>query len=379
MNRIKVLQLLTFDALAGTELMTLNVVRHLSRQHLDVYVAVFSGRGPLAAEYERLGVPYLDLNGHRRVWHRIAALFRLLKRQQFDIIHVYGFRVSVVARLLTRLLSPDTLLINGVRGLHVVEGEDPRQLRTRVALTIERILGRQIDHYVANSQGAVRFLAAHGIPESKLVYIPNGLAVSEWSERDFSQTNEVPVIVCAARFIPRKRHTDLLKALALVARRGLDFHCVLAGDGPTRPRMEALAAHQGIASKVHFAGTLSPSAVRRLLYDADLFVLTSLWEGMPGSVIEAMAAGLPVVGTDANGTNELVVHGVTGYLVPCEQPNALAEHLALLLSRPDLRLDMGRAGRRRVLEEFRIDLVARRTEEFYLSLVEPRVASAASG
>ena len=113
--------------------------------------------------------------------------------------------------------------------------------------------------------------------------------------------------------------------------------------------------------------------------EADVFVLSSEWEGLPRSVIEAMASELPVVGTDVNGTNELVIHGVTGLLVPPRDPTALAQSLTTLLLDAQMRREMGRRGRRRVEEEFDLRKTTRQLEEFYASIVsvstDPSVAA----
>jgi len=108
--------------------------------------------------------------------------------------------------------------------------------------------------------------------------------------------------------------------------------------------------------------------VHSLQRSADVFVLPSLWEGMPVSVMEAMATGLPVVGTDVPGIRELVVDGDTGFLAPGRDPAALAERIERLARDASLRFRMGEAGRRRVMTEFALDTMVRRYEEAYLRL-----------
>jgi glycosyltransferase involved in cell wall biosynthesis len=115
---------------------------------------------------------------------------------------------------------------------------------------------------------------------------------------------------------------------------------------------------------VHFPGRLSPDEVRERLLRADVFVLASAWEGMPGSALEAMAVGLPVVATDVTGTNEVVVHGETGLLVPPDDPVALATALATMLTDAGLCRSLGAAARRRVAAVFSVDRLVRERTTF---------------
>lgn len=369
---------MTNDALAGTELMTFNLVKHTNWQEFEVHVAVLMGRGPLAEEYERLGIAFYDLEGHQSLSRGALILSRLMIRYRFDIAHFYGFKISAIGRFVVKLVSPHTLVMSGVRDVQVSTA-GPGHWTTRAVVFAERLMSRPIDYYVANSRGAIQFLSKHGLPYRKLVYIANGIDLVEWKEPDYSETKFVPVIVSIARFVPKKRHLDLIHALSFLARSGMKFQCILIGDGPTRQAMEQLAHKLNVADKVFFGGTVSRSGIKELLYKADIFVLPSLHEGMPGSVMEAMAAGLPIIGTDVNGINELVIDGKTGYLVPPKNPEALADRLALLMANPQARIAMGQYGRKRIAEEFTLDLMVERTEAFYRSAVTERASSAQAG
>jgi glycosyltransferase involved in cell wall biosynthesis len=128
---------------------------------------------------------------------------------------------------------------------------------------------------------------------------------------------------------------------------------LIVGDGPTRPELEALCGELGIADIVRFAG--SRGDIATLLRAIDVFVLCSTTECFPISVLEAMASARPVVCTDVGGVREIVIDGVTGYLVPPREPKLLASRLKKVLSDTELAQDMGRAGRRRVECEFTLD------------------------
>jgi glycosyltransferase involved in cell wall biosynthesis len=204
------------------------------------------------------------------------------------------------------------------------------------------------------------------------VHIPNGLDLSMWAPRagDGSGDGGAPLILCAARFAPVKRHADLLAALAQLRDAGRNFRAVLAGDGPLLQEMRALSAQLGLGAMVHFPGRVSTDAMRALIDDAAIAVLTSASEGMPGALMEAMASGVAVVGTDVSGTDELVVDGDSGLLVPAYDPPALARALARLIDDPELRRRLGAGGRRRMEESFSLDAMLASKERLYRGAAE---------
>ncbi|MFV2045173.1 MAG: glycosyltransferase family 4 protein, partial [Anaerolineales bacterium] len=233
----------------------------------------------------------------------------------------------------------------------------------------ERKLSFLIDSYVANSKGAIRFLSSRGLPAEKLHWIPSGIDSEGWPVPQRSDRS-TSIIACVARFVPVKRHIDLIQALGLLMQAGVPFRCVLVGEGPLLRGIQSKAEEVGLGEFITFPGRINPDAVRELLTKADLFVLPSAWEGLPSSVMEAMAAGLPVVGTDVNGINELVVDGETGLLVPPENPESLADALASMLKGPAMRQEMGAKGRKRIEARFDLRKTTLRIEQFYETILD---------
>jgi glycosyltransferase involved in cell wall biosynthesis len=148
-----------------------------------------------------------------------------------------------------------------------------------------------------------------------------------------------------ARLDPVKDHATLVRAFALLAAKLPDVHLAIVGDGPCRAALEALAAELGPAGRIHFAGMQPNRPNPHHLFDVS--ALTSLSEGFPNSVVEAMAAARPVVATDVGGMRDALVDGVTGRLVPAGDPTALADALAGVLGDSAGSQAMGRAGRER--------------------------------
>ncbi len=206
-------------------------------------------------------------------------------------------------------------------------------------------------------------------PAGRLVVIPNGVDLP-------SVPPGLPASMRAAtgdftacfvgRLAPQKGLEHLLRAARLLEERGRQFRLILAGEGPEEEKLRALAAGLRLAG-AEFAGYRED--VRSLLAGCDIFVLPSHYEGMPLSVIEAMAAGLPVVATPVGGVPEVVEDGVTGLLVPVGDPEALSAAIEKLAASPELRLRMGKCGQERAYALFGAPRMVDETDLLYRTLL----------
>lgn len=362
---VRGLHVLACDALAGTEVQISNIVLRWPKGAGEQGVAILAAPGVLHARLRDGGRSVWSLAGRGGLAGAVVRLLRVMHRFRPDVVEAYGFRACLVARAAC-LLAGQLPLVVGVRSLHFTEGE-PGERRTRLAMSIERALGFQVAAYDANSAGARDFLVGHGFPAAKFHVIPNGVDLTAFPARAPAREEDAPEIVYVARMIELKRHDILLRALAAVG--AARFRCTLIGDGPTLPEMRALAESLGLGNAVTFTGALEQREIFARLARADVFVQTSRYEGMPGSVLEAMAAGLPVIGTDVNGTRELVEHNETGLLVPYDDVDATAEALRRLLADRPLRERLGAAGRRRAEAGFDLARIVERKAQLYAAVV----------
>jgi len=179
-----------------------------------------------------------------------------------------------------------------------------------------------------------------------------------------------PVVGMVGRLARQKAPGDFLRAAALVAREFPAATFLVVGDGPLRATLEGLARELGIADRVRFLGFRDEVPV--VLAALDVFALSSLWEGLPLTILEAMAAGKPVVATSVNGVAEVVQHGRTGWLVSPQQVEQLAAHIVTLLRDPGIARSMGEAGRRRVRERFSIERTVAELSDLYQDLYEAK-------
>src|SRR2546422_1291668 len=198
------------------------------------------------------------------------------------------------------------------------------------------------------SEANARFIVkTFSVPTAQIHVIPCGVNAERFSPQ--GERLEPPHVVCVARLRPVKNLGLLLEGCAALQSRGVEFRCVLVGDGSCRDELEAMRARLGLARVVEVAGAAEQAEVLAWWQRATIAALTSTSEGMPVSLMEAAACGVPAVAPAVGGIPELVEDGVTGLLVPVGDTQALAAALEQLLRNPGLAARMGMAARRRAV------------------------------
>src|SRR5437899_6661892 len=204
---------------------------------------------------------------------------------------------------------------------------------------------------VTVSEANARYIVKNfGVPTAHIHVIPCGVDGERFSPH--GERLEPPHVVCVARLRPVKNLGLLLEACAVLQSRGVEFRCVLVGDGPCRDELEAIRARLGLSGVVELVGAAEQAEVLAWWRRATIAALPSTSGGMPVSLMEAAACGRPAVATAVGGIPELVEDGVTGLLVPVGDTQALAAALEQSLRNPELAARMGVAARRRVEERF---------------------------
>lgn len=380
-RRVRLLYVAGNFVTGGAERHLIEMWRRIDRTRFDVRIAVLKREGAFTPLVEATGLPIHDLGVGRRVYdlsglRGLLRLVSLVREFRPDIIHGYLFGPNLFAALAGRLCRVPVVC---VAKRNVDAFESPRQV------AVQRLAHRLATHVTAVSREVAASSVALGIPASRVTVIENGVDVSRFDgvtrrgsvvglEGVPEAERLVGSVGCLA---PRKDYGTLLAALEMLAARRQDFRCAIAGDGPERAALEAQAAARGLAGRVLFLGERGD--IDQLLPAFDLFTLSSREEGIPNALLEAMAAARPCVATRVGGNAEVLEDGRTGWLVPPQDPGALAAALDEALSRPDEAARRGGAARRAMVEERSIDAMVRRHEAFYLGALGPGTAVAAKG
>src|SRR5262245_34901748 len=356
----------------GAQTHLVQLLSRLDRRRFAPLVCALKAHGELRAAVEQMGIPVLDgrlgkslmgLGGPRV----LARLVRLLRDHRVDVAHAYLFHPNALTPIAARLA--------GVRATVVSKRSLDRYPSLLPRLAVK--LGNSLAHRVmVNADAIGHFVAAEeGCPRGKMVLIPNGVRdeALEVSADGLAKRAELglppnaPVVGAVSRLAWKKGIRHLLEATPRILDAVPDARVVIAGDGPLREELMSQATAQGIRDRVLFLGSRSDTV--ELMAAFDVFVLPSVIQRMSNALLEAMAVGRPVVATDVGGNPEVVGDGEPGLLVPAGDPHQLAAAVVKLLGAPEMAVEMGAAGRRRVLERHRLDAMTRRIEELYETLL----------
>jgi len=376
--RIKILKFLTMFAVGGTERQFTYVTKSLDRTRFDVRVGCLSREGEFFKEIEALNIPVseyrirslYDTGTLRRQW-RFA---RDVRREGVQLVHAYGFYPNVFSVPAARLAGCVT--IASVRDTGAFTS------RIKLKTLVQKTACRMADRVIANSTAVRDWLMNLGLNERQVVIIPNGISVPAERRppstfpirRELSIPLDAPVIAVVCRLNKNKGIEYFLQAAAIVSRRFPAARFLIVGgshfDPQYQPDLERLTGQLNLTHRVIFTGERND--VPKLLEEIDLSVLPSLSEGLSNSLLEAMAAGLPVVATNVGGNVEIVQHGHTGFLVPAREASALGAAMAQILESPGLTEQFGTAGYERVKNHFSLTSTVRQTEDLYMTLLHER-------
>ncbi|HEX8089748.1 MAG TPA: glycosyltransferase, partial [Blastocatellia bacterium] len=321
---------------------------------------------------------------------QLARLRRLIASERIDIVHAHGFYDSLFAAMAGRLV-----------GVPVIASQRHLKLSDRRVHRLgTRAIHRLASKIIVNSEAIRRAIIESGSARAeKIVVIRNGLRsisddpaaesyglaseppgaaalremkrkVRDSLRRELGLDTRAKLVGMVARLAPVKGHHFFIQAAARIAREDADVHFVLVGDGPSRREIEDESSRAGIAHRVHMLGDRRDA---RLLVSAfDVAVLTSLNEGLPNAVMEAMSAGVPTVATAVGGTVELIADNETGYLVPPADVETLAARIAFALKNEDISSAIGQRGREFITSQFSMGRMVRSVEQLYDEVMRGR-------
>ncbi len=352
--KTKVLHFVT-GGFSGATAVAVSLVLHaLQGQQLEPLLVLRRKSQTQAAQLERLRAQAIPLCVVPGWWHgaSIFALYRLCRTFKPDVLVAHGFSEHLWGRIAGWLA--------GVPVLIQVE-HNSRERYSPWRRWLSKQLAARSRWLVGVSEGVRQAMLDMGLPPKKCVSIPNGIALAPYADAEqHAYGTRLPSILMSARFARQKDHRTLLQALALLKTRGLTPPLVLIGGGKPQHRLrcEQLAEQLGITEQVEFKGFVQD--VPALLQQHQIAVLSTHYEGMPLALVEAMAAGCVVVGSEVVGVRELLQDGVTGFLVRHQDAAHLADVLQKLLTEPLQAAAVAQAGRHYALTHLsREQMVAR--------------------
>jgi glycosyltransferase involved in cell wall biosynthesis len=342
----------------GTEGQMIELARRLDPRRWEIHVATFHARGGWFSRVAEVAasVTEFPLSSFYspNAGAQLRSFVRWCRERRLGVLHttelysnIFGLPGAALASVPVRIgnrreINPD---------------------KTAAQIALQRVAYAAANVVVANSRAAAERLRHERVPAHKVAIIANGLDLARFSQRTLSSLPRKVVVVANLR--PEKAHTVLIDATPTILQRFPDATFHIVGDGPERTALMAHAHARGVLNSYSFVG--HQDDVRSRLAASDLFVLPSRSEAFPNAVLEAMAAGLPIVASAVGGILELIEDDRTGLLVRPDDPAALADRICRLMSVPGLASRLGAAARAEAHANYSFDRMIAAFESLYLS------------
>ncbi|MFH0826889.1 MAG: glycosyltransferase family 4 protein [Candidatus Omnitrophota bacterium] len=377
MRKVNILYVITKLELGGAQKQLWNLIRHLSKERFNIFL--FTARDGLLMD-DFFSLEGLTLRKSINLERRInpfkdllscIEIYRYIKENDIDIVHTHSSKAGIVGRLAARVAGAKWII-------HTVHGwsfNDFQSVLRRVFfLWLERWIARFTDRLVVVSEYDRLKGLRHRIGKCEQYRrISYGIHLSDFLSKDNEARSRLGLkdadlaVGMVACFKPQKSPQDFIRLASVMTKKLTRLKFVLVGDGQLRRSVEKLIRKCDLNEDVILTGWRKD--VREILAALDVLVLTSLWEGLPICVLEAMAAKKPVVATDTGGIAEIVREGQTGYLVKPHDIDQMAERLRFLLEDERLRRDMGASAQQSLGEDFTVSNMSKNTESLYEELI----------
>jgi len=365
-NPARVLHVIDSLHLGGAQEVVMNLATCGDRARFVHEVATLHGRGVYWDRIASLGVKLHSLSPHKLVPWYVPRLTALLATGKFDILHCHLIASNIVAKPLGALCRVPVIINHD-------HTNDSFRARQRARLALDTLSNRFASHIITVSESCRRFLLTReGIPEQKITLVQNAIDLRRYSpecgdrksaRRSLGLPPGVPVVAGVGRLNPQKNFSLFIEIAALVLRAVPGAHFVLAGEGPEEQGLRRLAHEAGLDDHITFTGYVADT--RQVYLATDVLVMPSLFEGLPMTLLEAMAMRMPVVASKLDGIAEVITDRQDGFLVPDLDAPLFAERITRLLEDPALARTTGESAARTVAARFSVGRMTSQVEDIY--------------
>jgi glycosyltransferase involved in cell wall biosynthesis len=368
----KILFVITGLAVGGAETQLVRVAKRLKQRGWDARVVTLMSPRAYVDVLEQAGIPVdtLGIRDKRSAVRPVWRLARIIREWKPVVVHSHMVHANLLTRL-TSLLAPVPVLVCSARSIR--EGGRLRDWLYRLTDPL-----CDLTTHVCEA-GAQRYIRERIVPPHKMRVVYNGVDVDQFRPdgqkrermRQETDTGDRFVWLAVGRLEAPKDYPTLIRAFARVSHAREDALLWIVGDGPLRVQLEALTLKMGLQKQVRFWGVRRD--ISDLMNAADAFAMSSSREGLPNVLLEAHSCGLPAVVTSVGGNAEIVIHEKTGFIVPPQNPTALADAMLRLMNLPaEMRQQMGALARQRVEQQFSLESVVTQWENLYYELLQTK-------
>lgn len=382
MSTIHIIQLIHGIHFGGAEKIVYQICTHINKEHFHpVCIILADGHLRKKLRHSNIETHIIPMRS-RFDFSVISKIVKILKQYQPTIIHSHTSRTNLIGRISSRLAK-----IKNISTIHSpIEKDTNVSLKfKRINAFIEKLSRFMLDKYVTVSKNAYVQLIQSGFDKNRITYIPNGVEMNIDPLSEEEKNNLIidldikgkVVVAMVAQLRPRKGCEYFIKAMPGIIEKNKDVKFLIVGDAEFvegkdyLSELKSMAEELGIENYVVFTGFRED--VLKIMQTIDILVLPSLFgEGLPLTLLEAMAHNIPIVATNTEGNNELVIEGENGFLVPPENEKAITDKVCQLTNNKELRIRMGKNGRQRVETTFNIQQMINKYEEVYEELIRER-------
>ena len=354
---IRLCILTTDSCWGGTEKMIYTLISGMPKEQYVISLITLMGDGTLVEKLRPFCDTVINFNAKSKFDIRLVfKLIRHLREKKYDVLHTFLFHSNILGRLIGKYVGIP-MIISSQRSVDV--------WRRTWHVLMDRWTSSFCDAIISNSRaGKDRLASIEKIPSDKLFVVRNGIQLSEIpSKKDKLGEETVKVVGMVGNFRGMKGHDIFIEAARLLIKEGGNYRFIIVGDGKERKKYEDRVREDGLEGNIQFLGRVRD--VYPVLNIMDIFVLPSLWEGFPVSILEAMAMNVPVIVTNVGGVPEIVQHAETGIVIPSNNPVALKEAILRLDEDPVATRKMTEKAKDNVFKNFNSEKMIRETVLIY--------------
>jgi glycosyltransferase involved in cell wall biosynthesis len=373
MHLINILHVISKLPVGGVENQLSMILRKYDKKKFCPFVCSLSDKGEIGKEIEDLGIEVIPLNKlkHRFDWTIVKDIYNLIKMRNIKIVRTHQYHANLYGRL-AALLAKVPCIVASVHNVYTIDKKIHRRL-------INRFLARFTDKIVAVSEIVKKdILKYDGLREDKVMVINNGIDTDRLLSMDgniirteFYISSDVPVIGTIGRLTFQKGQKYLIEAVSKIKEKFPKIMLLVVGDGPMKEELQNYAKTLGLNEHVIFTG--SRRDVPALLAAMDIFVLPSLWEGLPNALLEAMASGKSIIATDILPVREVINSEKEGILFPSRNSSAIASSIEFLLVNKTFAVIIGNNAQKRAYSDFNITTTVDKYTNLYEDILNNKV------
>ncbi len=376
-DRTTILYLVNGFGIGGAEKALLELVKRIDKKKYRVLVATVGQSGPLEKEFTKYSEAcYIFKKKFSFDTSLIKKIAKILINEKVDILQTTLFYADAIG-IFAAKIAKTPIVLSWQTALAISTGNLSDD-KFRHMITY-RLVSNMADHIVAVSHQVRRFFIQHRrVPPNKISTIHYGVDLCKFQQygnsvrHELAIPNEDQIIVVVGHLSEVKGHIYLIEAVKPLMSKYSNLRVLFVGDGPKREILKSEIKNSGLSKNFNFLGVRSD--IPNILHSSNIFVLPSIFEGLPNVILEAMASSLPVVASRTGGIPEAVVSGKTGFLFTPRKPSELRNYLDKLLSSPPLQMAMGREGRARAEKYFSIESEVNSFDNLYQKLFDGKKA-----